>query len=80
MERVKNIPFNLWPSMAVALTDDLRWLVLHHERAVRNRRPSGRPIKMWPNGRVRIEFFGTFQNAAAARAAAEKIVNAETMT
>lgn len=64
---MSRIPVTLWPSMAKALTEDFKYLVLNHERAVTSRKPSGRPVIFYPwSGQVRIEFLGTFDSAAEA--------------
>lgn len=71
-----NRPFQIWPNMAPACTEDVRFLLNHHEDWVHqcknSRRPKGRPLKMWPDGRVRIEFGGNFKSAAAARKVVEQ--------
>lgn len=71
-------PFLIWPNMAVACEPDLRWLVENHAAIVAawRARPMRvpRPIKVWPNGRVRIEFCGTWGSFAQARRECEEMV------
>lgn len=67
---------NVWPNTAVDCPD-LAWLLSHHEEIVRNKpgtrqMPKTRPIKVWPDGRVRIEFVGTYATAAFARQCLER--------
>jgi len=68
---VSNHPFNVWPNMAVALNEDLRWLVENQAAIVKAHgarpMPKARPVKVWPDGKVRIEWVETFESAAAAR-------------
>lgn len=71
---MKNIPFNIWPSMAPALSEDAAYLVVNHERAVTGRKPSGRPVIVWPNGKCRIEFMGTYDSIHLARMAVETAI------
>lgn len=68
---VVNTPMNIWPSMRLHLNSDLRWLVENQSLIVKAAKarpmPVVRPIKAWPDGRIRIEFVGTFPSASAAR-------------
>ena len=67
-----NGPINIWPNMTNALEPHLKWLVENQARIVEvwpaKPMPKTRPIKFWPDGRVRVEFVGTFQSAAHAYA------------
>ena len=57
--------------MAVHCLPDLRWLVENQAAIVKaagaRRMDKVRPIKVWADGRIRIEFVGTFSSAAEAR-------------
>jgi hypothetical protein len=57
--------------------DDLQFILQHMESVVSSlsgRKPSGRPLLVFPSGKVRIEFFGTFNSLHAARNALERHV------
>lgn len=79
-----NGPFNVWRNMKAAVVPELRYLLDHHERWVheckRGRAPSkvARPIKVWPDGRCRIEFGGTFPTIRAAYLAVKQDIEAQT--
>lgn len=72
-----NAPVNVWPNMAFLCHTDLAWLIHNQANIVRARRARHmekvRPIKAWPNGRVRVEFVGTWPSAPAARAELEPL-------
>ena len=65
-------PINVWSSMRAALHPDLRWLI-DNQQAICEVWPAGkpwrieRPIKVWPDGRVRIEFVHTWPSFGTAR-------------
>jgi len=74
-----NAPINVWPNMAFFCHADLAWLVRNQANIVKARRvrpmEKTRPIKAWPNGRVRIEFVGNWPSAAAARQELEPLLS-----
>ena len=52
-------------SVAMNEFDKLQYILANQEKAVEHRcgrKPSGRPLLMWPNGKIRIEFLGTFSS------------------
>lgn len=63
---------NLWPGRPIG-DDDLDWLVanLSTISVAWGINPTGRPLKVFPDGRVRIDFVGTFASAKVARKQAE---------
>ena len=65
-------PFDVWPNMANALEPDLKWIVDHQSTIVEmigaRKMVKTRPVKFWPDGRVRVEFVGTFASTAVAKA------------
>lgn len=66
----------LWPSMAFLLATDLAWIVTH-AAAIRRAGNHGHlkaPVLAWPDGRVRIEFVGTYTSAAECRCCWEKVL------
>jgi hypothetical protein len=68
-------PRNIWPSYTT--TDaDLRWLIDNQATIVKawpaRAMHTVRPVKLWEDGRVRIEWCGTFPSASEARAEAER--------
>lgn len=75
---MSNAPFLIWPNMATALHPDLRWIV-EHRADIEKAWPIGggkpgvvRPVKVWPDGRVRVEFVHTWPSFAAARCDCEQ--------
>lgn len=69
---MRNQPWNVWKSEAV--TDpDLRWLlnnqreIVNNKEGARKMKEFDRPLKMWHDGRVRVEFIGTYKSASEAR-------------
>ncbi len=68
----------IWPNMALHCEPHLRWLVEHQDDIVRafsaRRMTKPRPVKVWPDGRVRIEFVKTFPSSlVASEICAERI-------
>lgn len=52
-------------AIAVNEFEKLQYILANQEKAVEHRcgrKPSGRPLLMWPNGKIRIEFLGTFSS------------------
>ena len=49
--------------------EKLQFVLAHQESVVEHqcgRKPTGRPVLMWPNGKIRIEFLGTFSSVSDA--------------
>lgn len=75
---MSNAPFNVWSNMVGALHPDLAWLVANQAEIVKvwpaRAMPKERPVKVWPNGFVRIEFVHTWPNFGEAREECERRV------
>lgn len=81
MSEQANTPFNVWKTMRAALHPDLRWLIDNQTYILAawpaRSMPKERPIKVWPDGRVRIEFVHTWDSFAEARAECTKRMRAD---
>jgi hypothetical protein len=68
-------PINVWQNHTTS-DADLRWLLDNQPEIVKawpaRSMPRTRPLKVWHDGRVRIEWCGTFPSAKAAREEAER--------
>ena len=61
------------------LRENINYLLEHHEEAVERRsgrKPNGRPIQLFQNGKVRIEFLATYDSIKQAYLAVRQICNA----
>ena len=73
-------PINIWSNNKVD-DEDLRWLLDNQAAIIKvhpaRPMPKERPIKLWTDGRVRIEFVGTFTSAKIARQRYEQLISSD---
>lgn len=71
--------YNIWPNTKIEDTD-LQWLVDNQRKIINNKEGArgmpakNRPIKLWADGRVRVEFVGTYKSTSEARKYLESYV------
>lgn len=55
--------------MAFLLSTDLAWVLTHCDdiRRIKNPARIGTPVLAWPDGKVRVEWVGTYASAMACR-------------